>query len=133
LVEGHLQTAGQVGFCLTPSGPRGQSMRVAPPGLGQEARTMYTPVTLLPSRHTLLRLAITTGVRHQIRVHLAALGHPIVGDSRYGSRNEPLRLCLHAEALAFTSPATGQRITCTSPLPEDFAAVMERLRGKGRW
>lgn len=88
---------------------------------------MYVPVASLPG-HTLLHLTIMTGVRHQIRVHLAALGHPIVGDTRYGSSNKATRLFLHAEALAFTSPASGQRIRCTSPIPQDFSAFVEHLR-----
>ncbi len=128
LVEGHLQTAGHVTCCLAPTGPRGQSMRVVLPDQGHEAYTAYAPVALLPE-HSLVRLTITTGVRHQIRAHLAALGYPIVGDTRYGSLSTAPRLCLHAEALAFTSPATGRRVKCTSPLPQDFSAVVEHLGG----
>ncbi len=131
VVEGCLRTSGQVMSCLAPSGPRGQRMRVVPTGQqGQEAHTAYVPIATSPSR-TLVRLAITTGVRHQIRVHLAALGHPIVGDTHYGSPSGAPRLYLHAEALAFTSPATGQRVRCTSPLPQDFAALVQHLQDTG--
>jgi 23S rRNA pseudouridine1911/1915/1917 synthase len=98
-------------------------MRVVPTGQqGQEAYTAYVPIATSPSR-TLVRLTITTGVRHQIRVHLAALGHPIVGDTHYGPPSKEPRLYLHAEALAFTSPATGQWVRYTSPAPQDFFTV----------
>jgi len=128
VVEGYLRTSGQVTSCLTPSGPRGQFMRTAP--TGQEAYTAYVPIATSPSR-TLVRLTITTGVRHQIRVHLATLGHPIVGDTHYGSPSGAPRLYLHAEALAFTSPATGQRVRCTSPISQDFAALVKHLQDTG--
>ncbi len=122
VVEGCLRTSGQVTSCLAPSGLRGQLMRLVPTGQGQEASTAYEPVATSLSR-TSVRLTITTGVRHQIRVHLATLGHPIVGDRHYGSPSGAPRLYLHAEVLAFTSPATGQRVRCMSPAPQDFFAV----------
>jgi 23S rRNA pseudouridine1911/1915/1917 synthase len=127
-VEGHLRTDGQATFWLAPEGPRGQRMRVVAPGQGQEALTTYTPLEALPG-HTLVRLTIATGVRHQIRAHLAALGHPIVGDTVYGAAEEAERLCLHAETLVFRHPLTGQRLRFDSPVPQDFSAVVERLRG----
>jgi 23S rRNA pseudouridine1911/1915/1917 synthase len=119
LVEGQVHGKGTVTLSLAPSGPQGRFMRVVPLGEGQKAETIYAPVVSFPG-HTLLRLKITTGVRHQIRVHLAALGHPIVGDTRYGSSAGGSRLCLHAETLTCISPATGQRVTCTSPAPREF-------------
>ncbi|HJY80830.1 MAG TPA: RluA family pseudouridine synthase [Candidatus Binatia bacterium] len=124
VVEGCLQSSGQVTFRLTPSGPRGQHMRVVVDGQGQEASTIYAPIAT-SERRTLLRVSITTGVRHQIRAHLAALGHPIVGDTHYGSPHRAPRLYLHAEALTFISPATSQRVHCTSPAPPDFFATAE--------
>ena len=124
MVEGQVQSKGTVIFPLAPSGPRGRHMRVVPAGQGQEAETAYAPVTSFPG-HTLLRLKITTGVRHQIRVHLAAVGHPIVGDTRYGSSAKAPRLYLHAETLICTSPATGQRLTCTSPMPRECFDLLE--------
>jgi 23S rRNA pseudouridine1911/1915/1917 synthase len=119
VVEGCLQSSGQVTFRLAPSGPRGQRMRVVADGQGQAVSTIYIPLAT-SERRTLLRVTITTGVRHQIRAHLAALGHPIVGDTHYGSPNQAPRLYLHAETLTFTSPATGQRVHCASPAPQDF-------------
>ncbi len=120
VVEGCLRTSGHVTSYLAPSGPRGQFMREAP--TGQEACTAYVPIAMSQNR-TLVRLTITTGVRHQIRVHLTALGHSIVGDTHYGSPSGAPRLYLHAEALTFTSPATRQRVRCTSPIPQDFFTV----------
>jgi 23S rRNA pseudouridine1911/1915/1917 synthase len=84
---------------------------------------------------TLLRVAITTGRTHQIRVHLSAIGHPIVGDALYGGvrRRVPhtlravqrlTRPFLHAERIAFTHPRTGERLSFTAPLPGDLEAIL---------
>jgi 23S rRNA pseudouridine1911/1915/1917 synthase len=76
---------------------------------------------------TFLDLTLGTGRRHQIRVQLASLGHPVVGDRSYHAKTDPIRrLCLHASTLAFTHPATGKRMEFTSPMPTPFA----RLRKK---
>jgi 23S rRNA pseudouridine1911/1915/1917 synthase len=126
LVEGQVRHKGQRESWLTPEGTRGQTMREGDLGEGQRAITVYAPIEWFP-RHTLLRVAIPTGVRHQIRVQLAALGHPIVGDARYGSTEHDARVCLHATTLAFTHPLTGKRVRFESPLPEDFQAVRGRF------
>jgi 23S rRNA pseudouridine1911/1915/1917 synthase len=87
---------------------------------------------------TLARIAIHTGRTHQIRVHLSAIGHPIVGDALYGGvhRRVPGNLravahlerpFLHASRLAFTHPADGRRVEFTSALPEDLQRVLEEL------
>jgi 23S rRNA pseudouridine1911/1915/1917 synthase len=84
---------------------------------------------------TLIRVAIATGRTHQIRVHLSAIGHPIVGDALYGGVHRrvphPLRAVtkltrpfLHAERLAFTHPRTQERLEFSAPLPEDLEAVL---------
>jgi 23S rRNA pseudouridine1911/1915/1917 synthase len=80
---------------------------------------------------TLLEIRPITGRTHQIRVHLAEAGHPIVGDRIYGPRKEPRefpRLFLHAQTLSFIHPATGERLTFASPLPPDLEAVIEKER-----
>ncbi|MBI3250053.1 MAG: RluA family pseudouridine synthase [Deltaproteobacteria bacterium] len=129
IVEGNLGRKGRVALPLTPTGPHGHHMRPDKTGQGQDAITLYAPVEYF-SRHTLVRLSIVTGVRHQIRAHLAALGHPIVGDVAYGAGGETApRLCLHAETLEFSHPTTGKRMRCTSPVPENLVAFLERLRG----
>jgi 23S rRNA pseudouridine1911/1915/1917 synthase len=83
---------------------------------------------------TFLRLSPHTGRTHQIRVHLAALGHPIVGDALYGRQRRaeapPLiaRQALHAERIAFRHPHTGARVSFHAPLPDDMASLRRRLR-----
>jgi 23S rRNA pseudouridine1911/1915/1917 synthase len=70
---------------------------------------------------TLLELRLGTGRRHQLRVQLAELGHPVVGDRLHGSSRNPLRrLCLHATRLGFLHPATGAAVAFTSPAPPAF-------------
>lgn len=104
----------------------------------RRARSAVTRVTWarqIPGL-SLLRIAIQTGRTHQIRVHLNAIGHPIVGDSLYGGvhRRVPNHLrgvqrlnrpFLHAERLAFTHPATGGRLEFRAPLPPDLSAILE--------
>ena len=85
---------------------------------------------------TLLDVSIKTGRTHQIRVHLAHAGHPIVGDPKYGdfTRNKAFardqhfaRMFLHARELAFDHPATGERITLAAPLPAECQTLLTRL------
>jgi 23S rRNA pseudouridine1911/1915/1917 synthase len=73
---------------------------------------------------------LETGRTHQIRVHLASIGHPVVGDARYGGVRQSLPLprpFLHAEHLALEHPVTGKPLSFDSPLPADLAAVLEGL------
>jgi 23S rRNA pseudouridine1911/1915/1917 synthase len=90
---------------------------------GRQAVTFYS-VEKGYSDATLLKIRIPTGVRHQIRVHLASLGHPILGDLLYGgekARRESLsRIFLHACLLVFRHPVTLKRIECRSSLPQDL-------------
>jgi 23S rRNA pseudouridine1911/1915/1917 synthase len=80
---------------------------------------------------TELACALATGRTHQIRVHLASIGHPVLGDDRYGGgRPSPVPLTrpwLHAEHLGFYHPVTADRIELSSPLPEDLAAALGRF------
>lgn len=80
---------------------------------------------------SLIDLRLETGRTHQIRVHCAAIGHPIVGDSVYGAGRPRLgvsRQMLHAARLAFDHPVTGERLAFESPWPQDFASLVGRLR-----
>ena len=80
--------------------------------------------------HTLVRVSLETGRTHQIRVHFAGLGYPVVGDLTYGRRPRPAGLArhlLHACRLTFPHPADGREVTCVSPLPPEFAAVVAGL------
>jgi 23S rRNA pseudouridine1911/1915/1917 synthase len=78
-----------------------------------------------------LEIRPVTGRTHQIRVHLAAAGHPLAGDSRYGRRKEQPkfpRLFLHAHRLSFIHPGTGERVEFASDLPSGLADILEKLR-----
>ena len=80
--------------------------------------------------YTHLRCRLETGRTHQIRVHLAWRGHPILGDTVYGHKNPELGMdtqCLHAKQLVFLHPRTGEPVTVECPLPEDFRRVLSRL------
>ena len=83
---------------------------------------------------SLLRLLPETGRTHQIRVHMAHLGHPLLGDRVYGSPKGYPGLagqCLHAKELSFVHPATGERVTVKSELPPYFTTILEKLRRQG--
>jgi 23S rRNA pseudouridine1911/1915/1917 synthase len=131
LVWGHLdEPRGQV------DAPIGRSTReptkMAVVVGGREARTGYEVVRRYtePVPSTELVCTLETGRTHQIRVHLQAIGHPVVGDPRYGGARSTLpapRQVLHAEQLAFDHPVTGGRIDAGSPLPADLAEVLARL------
>ncbi|TMD72267.1 MAG: RluA family pseudouridine synthase [Chloroflexi bacterium] len=89
---------------------------------GRFARTRYQVVERKRD-HTLLRCDLDTGRTHQIRVHLAALGHPVAGDGEYGGREEGLgRPMLHAWRLRLRHPRTGAEMTFEAPPPADFQA-----------
>jgi 23S rRNA pseudouridine1911/1915/1917 synthase len=100
---------------------------------GREARTMYRAIEYFDD-HTLLEVRPHTGRTHQVRVHLAWLGFPIVGDMVYGRRRQRLlksRHFLHAACLRFTHPATGEEVEFNAPLPPELDAVLKQLR-RGR-
>lgn len=81
---------------------------------------------------THLRLQLETGRTHQIRVHMAYLGHPVAGDPLYGPKKGAKSLggqCLHARAIAFDHPRTGERMAFESPLPDYFTRFLSTLRG----
>ena len=97
----------------------------------REARTHFEIERLLPAT-SLLRVVLETGRTHQIRVHLAAIGHPVCGDPQYGTAGQLglSRQFLHAARLAFEHPVTGAPVDVSSPLPDDLvAALNEAERG----
>ena len=98
----------------------------------REARTHFEIVSALP-HSTLLRVVLDTGRTHQIRVHMAAIGHPICGDEQYGGRLRYglTRQFLHAARLAFAHPVTGEPLDLSSPLPGDLADALERAHEAG--
>lgn len=99
---------------------------------GREAETAYR-VLRSASDHTLVEVTPTTGRTHQIRVHLAAIGHPVVGDALYGGRRERrsrwkgARHLLHAWKLAFVHPRTGRRLEVTADIPRDLQEILAQL------
>jgi 23S rRNA pseudouridine1911/1915/1917 synthase len=95
----------------------------------KDAVTHFELLELLP-RHSLLRVRLETGRMHQIRVHLAAIGLPVAGDSTYGvaSDLDLERQFLHASRLAFEHPFSNERVEVESPLPDDLRAALERAR-----
>ncbi|QEL13772.1 RluA family pseudouridine synthase [Limnoglobus roseus] len=78
-------------------------------------------------RYSLVEVSIETGRKHQIRVHLAGLGCPVVGDADYGAKVDPVRrLGLHAWRLAFDHPTSGQRLELESPLPDELRRLVTK-------
>ncbi|HEX7100293.1 MAG TPA: RluA family pseudouridine synthase [Acidimicrobiia bacterium] len=99
---------------------------------GRPARTHYQVERSFPeAQMSLLTVRLETGRTHQIRVHLAAIDHPLAGDPVYRpgpDRVEVPRLFLHARRLGFAHPRTGEQLTFESPLPGELASVLDRLR-----
>jgi 23S rRNA pseudouridine1911/1915/1917 synthase len=91
----------------------------------REARTHFELIRALP-RSSLLRVTLETGRTHQIRVHMAAIGHPVCGDPQYGTRGlyGLERQFLHAARLAFAHPVTHAALDVSSPLPDDLVAAL---------
>jgi 23S rRNA pseudouridine1911/1915/1917 synthase len=99
---------------------------------GKEARTRYEVISTFhePVVASLLECRLETGRTHQIRVHLSAIGHPVVGDARYGGARQSLamdRPWLHAAGLRFSHPLTGEVVQLDSPVPPDLADVLAAL------
>jgi 23S rRNA pseudouridine1911/1915/1917 synthase len=105
--------------------------RMAVRETGKPARTEYDVRTVYERPLvSLLDLKLETGRTHQIRVHLNAIGHPVVGDATYGGARDSLPLArpfLHAASLAFDHPATGERLQFDDPLPAELQAVLAGL------
>ena len=103
----------------------GSSIRrtVCPDGL--HAQTEYEVLSSAHGR-SLVRLTLTTGRTHQIRVHMAHIGCPLTGDFLYGTEIEAIsRPALHSHQLTLTHPVTGQQMSWTAPLPDDMARLLE--------
>lgn len=94
--------------------------QVAPEGEGKEATTLYQVMKRFP-KSTLLSVYPQTGRTHQIRVHLKHLGHPIMGDEKYGQKDTFPRLALHAMGIGFTHPTTKDYMEFSLPMPAIFA------------
>jgi 23S rRNA pseudouridine1911/1915/1917 synthase len=98
------------------------------PGEGDEAITHYK-VVRRGDAITLLEVKLETGRKNQIRVHMKDLGHPVVGDKKYGSKLNLIgRTCLHARVLAFIHPVNGTEVRYETPVPGRFMSVFARHR-----
>jgi 23S rRNA pseudouridine1911/1915/1917 synthase len=97
---------------------------VCPEGEGKTAETHYR-VLKQYKNFALLRIQILTGRTHQIRVHMASLGHPLIGDVIYG-KNDGTTLMLHALNLKLDSPSSGERLSFCSPMPERFRSFIKK-------
>ena len=107
-------------------------------GVGRDAHTDWEVIEKFNRVAALIRCTIHTGRTHQIRVHMKALGHIILGDDIYGwkpeaeLKHQPNRVMLHAEHLTFTHPVTGKVLDLRAPLPRDFEQVLKELRALGK-
>lgn len=132
LVLGRVEAA--AGVVDAPIGRSGRDpTRMAVSETGRRARSRYRVLERFsePAQLSLLELSLETGRTHQLRVHLAAIGHPVLGDSRYGGARGSLpvpRQLLHAAELSFLHPTTGERVEASSELPADFSGVLGELR-----
>jgi len=135
LAQGHLDpTSGTI------DAPIGRhptaDYRFAVTSEGRPSVTHYQVLEMMPSA-SLLEILLETGRTHQIRVHMSALRHPLVGDLTYGAdptlaaRLGLSRQWLHAQRLAFTHPVTGRRVEVESPYPDDLDRALDVLRGEG--
>jgi 23S rRNA pseudouridine1911/1915/1917 synthase len=96
------------------------------PGEGDEAITHYK-VLRRGDAITLVEVKLETGRKNQIRVHMKELGHPVVGDKKYGAKTNLIgRTCLHARVLAFIHPITGSEVRYETPVPGRFMSVFAR-------
>jgi 23S rRNA pseudouridine1911/1915/1917 synthase len=136
LVQGRLPAA--AGTVDAPVGrhPRDRKRMAVVPAGGRRAVTHWRVLETFPAVQ-LAEATLETGRTHQVRVHLASLRHPLVGDRAYGAdptlaaRLGVPRPFLHAWRLAFTHPGDGHRVDLTEPLPADLQAALDRLRADG--
>ena len=97
---------------------------------GKSAVTHYKVLERF-GKYTYIECTLETGRTHQIRVHMTSIGHPLIGDTVYGSDRQPFKTqgqVLHAKVFGFVHPTTGQYMEFETPLPEYFEAILEKLR-----
>ena len=133
LVTGNMkQDSGTVDAPIGRSSADRKKMAVVP--TGRRAVTHWEVVARYPGV-THLRCRLETGRTHQIRVHMAYIGHPILGDTVYGAKKPVPGLtgqCLHASGLRFVHPRTGEPVELHCPLPPEFTAMLQKLQNKSQ-
>jgi len=131
MVYGHVEP--ESGLIDLPIGidPKAFYMRNIDHQTGKESRTLYETVEKYPQA-SLLRLKLLTGRTHQIRVHLTAIGHPIIGDDMYSKKVDPRmpRQALHCYRLNIVHPVTKELLKLEAPLPDDMVMLDSVLRGE---
>jgi 23S rRNA pseudouridine1911/1915/1917 synthase len=128
LVEGVIaHTKGKIDAPIGRHKSQRQNMAVS--ASGKPSITHFEVLERFES-HTLVKCVLETGRTHQIRVHMRYIGHPIVGDPKYGYRSTDIEFgqYLHAESIGFTHPSTGEYLSFTSPLPNYFKQKLIELR-----
>ncbi len=120
-IEGYLQKSALLS--------RGQKVKLSTPESGRPAVTVFKVVERYP-KASLVEIQLNTGRTHQIRVHMASIGHPVVGDKSYGESTGMFfpRQALHASFLGFHHPVTGKKMEFASELPRDMRRLVDRLR-----
>ncbi len=151
LVEGRVAAEGRVDYPLVPHRKDPKRVEAVTPHVRlragtrtHEAHTRYRPARAfttapaaaggIPGEYTLVEVELESAFRHQVRVHLATVGHPLLGDALYRGPDASSELglqrhFLHASEVSFPHPRTGEIVRVTSPLPKDLASVLDRLRG----
>ncbi len=125
VVEGAMSGAGRIDLPIAKENAA-TVRRIVDPVNGQQAITHYRVIESASSA-SLVRLRLETGRTHQIRVHLSAIGHPIIGDFLYGREDPrlPGRFALHSTRIELNQPCTGERIIIDSPLPGELADLLK--------
>ncbi|MBR6748435.1 MAG: RluA family pseudouridine synthase [Clostridia bacterium] len=133
IVLGNTQDEGTVNAPIGRHPTDRKRMAIVPRG-GKEAVTHYTALARY-NGWTHVQCRLETGRTHQIRVHMASIGHPVAGDPVYGPKKDTFNLagqCLHAKTLCFVHPVSGELMKFTSELPDYFTAVLEKLQRQSR-
>ena len=130
IIQGHIvNRKGRIEVAIERDKIHRKRMKATSSDKGRMAVSLFEVVEYLEGA-TLVRVKILTGRTHQIRVHMAFTGHPLLGDTTYGGKRwqKRARHFLHSSRLAFNHPITGARIDLQAQLPEDFAAAISELR-----